>query len=419
MNYKKKYWKEMIFIQGWFQNIVTKSNDWNKVIIKGYVSTEDLDRWKEIVLKTAFDSSIDEYFKTNPQMLYQHNHDKSVWKFIDYEIDQKWVNMTWEVLNNIDIDWVDLFQRLNNWTLKTFSIWFRVKEMDFHLDWKLIASLKKDEIYIWDWVTDEQFFNNRVIRTIKDLELLEVSLVNIPMNWNATFKVIKNLSQKSFEKSLEINRNFYLDQLSKKYEEWKNEGDHVEDNNDNDATSVLISDLTNTDSSNKDICNTNIVDCNEWGIEEDKEEKSIDNILDKLTDEEMKELIKETVKEYIEQTKSFTVWEEVKEEQWHGTENDSEMNHSENEGEGQETKDVEEKEEEKEEIIEEETKEEVVSKKSFDDLEKKYSDLEKQFNSFVKKLEETPVNSKIVKTKEKEVEEKTEKDYSFEKMFSN
>ena len=72
-----------------------------KVKIKGFASTPDLDRYDDIVVPTAFASSIEQYM-TNPVVLLQHNSNKVVGKVVDYSISTKGLEVTAEISNDID-----------------------------------------------------------------------------------------------------------------------------------------------------------------------------------------------------------------------------------------------------------------------------------------------------------------------------
>ena len=142
--------------------------------IPGMASTSDVDRDEEIISPKAFESSIDDFLSKNPVLLFQHGwSDMPLGKIEKAEIRP----------NGLWIDPVilpttvgkDVMKLVNAGVLRHFSVGFRAKKSEF------------------DEETD--------IRTITDLELLEVSVVNIPANPEAVFDkdletAIKSLTPK-------------------------------------------------------------------------------------------------------------------------------------------------------------------------------------------------------------------------------
>lgn len=143
--------------------------------IKGFASTPDVDRYNDIVDPKAFKSSIEQYMK-NPVILLQHDHDKPIGKCIDYKISKKGLFIECEISNDID----NVFKLISDGILRTFSIGFIPKR--------------------WEFVeTGEQ-----EIRVIKDLDLIENSVVTTPANGQAVFTLSKSI--KSFFENLKDNQ---------------------------------------------------------------------------------------------------------------------------------------------------------------------------------------------------------------------
>lgn len=126
--------------------------------IEWYASTKDKDRMNDIVEPTAFENTLKQYM-TNPIVLLQHDMDKPIGNVVEASIDDKWLFIKARITE--DTDWV--FSKLKNWVLRTFSIWYRVK------DFETEENVDKE----WNYV-----FTN----LIKDLELFEISLVSVPAN---------------------------------------------------------------------------------------------------------------------------------------------------------------------------------------------------------------------------------------------
>ncbi len=141
-----------------------------KVKIKWFASTPDVDRYDDIVDTKAFENSIETYMK-NPVILLQHDSDKPIGKCIDYKLTAEWLEITAEITENTD--WV--IDKLNNKVLWAFSIGFIAKK--------------------WDMVDKEINWEVRRIREIKDIDLVEISIVSTPANANAVFTITKSLKK--------------------------------------------------------------------------------------------------------------------------------------------------------------------------------------------------------------------------------
>lgn len=150
---------ELIKKENHFQ-ILSKSvkevevSTWKWFEIEWYASTKDKDRYWDIVEPTAFKKAMKQYSQ-NPIILLQHNPDKPIWKVNEFSIDNNGLYI--KALITEDTDGV--FSKIQNNILKWFSIWFCLKDFE----------LEEQE----DW---------NYVNVIKDLDLLEISLVSIPAN---------------------------------------------------------------------------------------------------------------------------------------------------------------------------------------------------------------------------------------------
>lgn len=156
---KKQNYFHASFDTKWIEIIKRDGKEILKV--SWYASTINKDRVWDVVLPSAFMSTISEY-KQNPVILLQHKMDKPIWKATDLKIDETWLYIVAEISE--DIDWC--ISAIKNGVLKWFSIWYKVE----------------------DW--DEKFVNEEYVFEIKELELLEISIVSIPAN---PFTIIKSL----------------------------------------------------------------------------------------------------------------------------------------------------------------------------------------------------------------------------------
>lgn len=135
-----------------------------KMVIKGYANTPHQDRVADVVLPTAFEKSLPEYLE-NPVVLFQHNWDKVIGKCIKAEVIKEGENqglyVEIEISNASDVE--EVKTKIAEGILKTFSIGYNE--------------------------TDADFDQNTGVNVVKELELLEISVVTIPCNPKAKFVV--------------------------------------------------------------------------------------------------------------------------------------------------------------------------------------------------------------------------------------
>ena len=154
--------------------------------IEWYASTKDKDRMNDVVEPTAFEDTLKQYM-TNPIVLLQHDMDKPIGNVVEASIDDKWLFIRAKITE--DTDWV--FSKLKNGVLRTFSIWYRVK------DFETIENVNADGEYNYTNI-------------IKSLELFEISLVSVPANpfalvksFDSCFKAEEDVETKEEEKAEE------------------------------------------------------------------------------------------------------------------------------------------------------------------------------------------------------------------------
>jgi HK97 family phage prohead protease/HK97 family phage major capsid protein len=133
----------------------------DSIFIEGYANTTSVDRSGDVIPKTAWETGMANYLK-NPIILSQHDYDEPIGKMVDYKIDSKglWVKA------RISAAAEDTFNLIKDGILSTFSVGFLIKDATY------------------DAVTD--------LFVIKELELLEISVVSIPCNQDSTFSLSKD-----------------------------------------------------------------------------------------------------------------------------------------------------------------------------------------------------------------------------------
>lgn len=152
------------------KSVKVVDNDWKEAVeIEWYASTKDKDRVWDIVEPKAFEKAI-EWYMLNPIVLLQHKTDKPIWLVEETNIDDNWLFIKAKITENTD--WV--IDQIKNWVLRSFSIWYRVKDYD------------TDVRELSDWTYD-------MTNIIKDLELFEISVVSVPANPYALVKSLEDL----------------------------------------------------------------------------------------------------------------------------------------------------------------------------------------------------------------------------------
>lgn len=152
--------------------------------ISGYASTGAMDRSCDKILPTAWSKGGLRNFELNPILLFNHNYDKPIGKVVEMSTDSKGLKIKGVISKAAG----DVYDLVKEGVLSTFSVGFMVKDADYD---KSVDGL-----------------------VIKDAELLEVSVVSVPCNQDATFSVAKSFETQ--EEYLEFRKQFdnTLDQPS-------------------------------------------------------------------------------------------------------------------------------------------------------------------------------------------------------------
>lgn len=140
--------------------------------IEGYASTKDIDRYGDVVEPTAFDETM-ELFMKNPVLLLQHDHNKRIGDVTEYEIDSNGLYIKADVKYTAGDD--ELFEKIEGKSLKGFSIGWRILEAEW------LEGSDGDYLFV-----------------VKKLDLVEISVVNVPANPYTLMKSIEDLAIKSF-----------------------------------------------------------------------------------------------------------------------------------------------------------------------------------------------------------------------------
>ena len=141
--------------------ITEKADEEGTLTISGWANTTDKDRVGDVILEEAWQKGGLSDYLNNPIILGYHKHDTPIGKMVSHSVSSRGLFITAEISKAAG----NTYQLIKEGILKSFSVGFRVKDADF------------------DSITD--------IFVIKDLELLEVSVVSIPANQNSIFSVSK------------------------------------------------------------------------------------------------------------------------------------------------------------------------------------------------------------------------------------
>lgn len=162
--------------------IVKQDEDSEVLRISGWANTTDKDRANDVVLEEAWTKGGLNNYMLNPVILGYHKHDNPIGKMVDYNVSMKGLFITAEISKAAG----NIYNLIKEGVLKSFSVGFRVKDADY------------------DSMSD--------VFVVKDLELLEISVVSIPANQYSVFNVSKQFD--SVEEYLEFKKSFVAEEES-------------------------------------------------------------------------------------------------------------------------------------------------------------------------------------------------------------
>lgn len=162
-----------------------KAEDDGKLYFEGYANTVNIDRQRHIVLPKAFRKSIKGFLKNNPQVFYNHDWNVSIGGIDDAEIDEKGLKVRGYVQPATDENGVELFGswgefirmvrgQVKRGQIRTLSIGFRVVQAEE----KQLDKDKRETRYL----------------EIREVDLMEISLVTVPANRESVIQVQKGLA---------------------------------------------------------------------------------------------------------------------------------------------------------------------------------------------------------------------------------
>ena len=140
-------------------NTVGETKDTTSVFIEGYASTNDIDRAGDVVSASVWEGGMKNYLK-NPIILANHDYDDPIGRMVDYKIDSKglWVKARISAA-------AEIFNLVKDKVVTAFSIGFKIVDAEYN---------SAAEVFL-----------------IKDIELIEISVVSVPCNQNTLFDLSK------------------------------------------------------------------------------------------------------------------------------------------------------------------------------------------------------------------------------------
>lgn len=139
----------------------------DEMIIEGIANLAKPDRWNEVIVPAAWNLK---NFKKNPVMLYQHRQDELVGKALTIDVKDDGLYFTAQIGNPklapLTARQIEVRSLLAQGILKTNSVGFYP--------------------HVWEWDDDEE-----VLR-YTDVELLEISIVAIPMQQDSIITSVKS-----------------------------------------------------------------------------------------------------------------------------------------------------------------------------------------------------------------------------------
>lgn len=156
-----------------------KKDDVQGTIIKGYASTPTLDRYDDVVEPEAFRKSIMQEYRKNPIILFQHNPERPIGKATFMNIDSGGL-----YIEAIIVD-AEIEPKIKAGILQAFSIGYIPKQIEFRD--ANGNKLDPESFDVW---------KPGVKRIIKEVDLVENSIVSVPANPDALFTMEKSV--KSF-----------------------------------------------------------------------------------------------------------------------------------------------------------------------------------------------------------------------------
>lgn len=145
----------------------------DNVYISGYASVNVPDRAGDVVPSSVWNAGMENYLK-NPVILAFHDHSEPVGRMVEHKIDAKglWIKA------RISASSEDIFNKIKDGIITAFSVSFRVLDAEYN---------SITELFV-----------------IKELELLEISVVSVPCNQDTLFSLSKSFDSEEDYKNFKM-----------------------------------------------------------------------------------------------------------------------------------------------------------------------------------------------------------------------
>lgn len=154
---------KVLFINSTFTKELPKAGDSiESIFIEGYASTNDTDRSGDVIPTSVWEAGLKNYLK-NPIILAQHDHDDPIGRMVEHKIDSTglWIKARISAA-------AEVFSLVKDEVLTAFSVGFRIMDAEYNA---------AAEVFV-----------------VKELELVEISVVSVPCNQNTLFSLSKAFS---------------------------------------------------------------------------------------------------------------------------------------------------------------------------------------------------------------------------------
>lgn len=143
------------------------------IFIEGYASTINVDRVGDLIPTAVWEKGLQNYLK-NPVILAFHDHERPVGRMVDHKIntDGLWIKA------RISPSDEEIYDKVDDEVITAFSVSFRVLDAEYN------SAL---EVFI-----------------VKELELLEISVVSVPANHNTLFSLSKSFATENEYQSYKL-----------------------------------------------------------------------------------------------------------------------------------------------------------------------------------------------------------------------
>jgi len=166
------------------QSPVFEGGEIEGTVIRGFASTPTLDRDNDVVEPEAFRKSIAVNYRKNPIILFQHNQNRPIGKATFMSLDGQGLYIEALIVDK------EIEPKIKAGILRTFSIGYIPKTIEFRDENNQLINTNTEQGRV------RALTDPKVKRVIKELDLVENSVVSVPANPDAVFTLKKSI--KSF-----------------------------------------------------------------------------------------------------------------------------------------------------------------------------------------------------------------------------